>query len=340
MEKYTYLIIAVACLVVGAIIHFVSVKTGTKRNANMVLAWLLIALFPVFLIFTFFPESIAKGEIFKIEFGGAAAAFAFIWWYGTQRVIKIGDNGELTEENKKLKEKIENIESSSTGEPVRRAKPLEKTDKHTYSLKGQKNTKVGLITGDIRNVRGVDIWVNSENTNMEMARFYEGSVSAIIRYMGARKDDVGNVKEDTIADALRRKVSTNVYVQPATVLDTDSGDLGKTNDVKRILHVAAVHGEPGKGYRAVSNIKNCIKNALAKADTLDNNFQSIIFPLFGTGMANGNLESIARSLISEAVTYLKFNPDSQLRDVYFLAYTDEELEVCTNIMNKHTDLQE
>ena len=35
----------------------------------------------------------------------------------------------------------------------------------------------------------IDIWVSSENINMEMARPYDTSVSGLIRYLGATKDE-------------------------------------------------------------------------------------------------------------------------------------------------------
>jgi len=334
---YTFIIIGTACLILGAVIHFLA-----KSRASFVLAWLLIALFPVFLLFSFSSENLVEGEILNFKFGGAAAAFAFIWYFGTTLTMKGANTDKLEATNTQLNDELVNTKEklaavqSGDGALLRRAKPLQTTEKYQYKIKGQ-NTQIGLITGDIRNIRGVDIWVNSENTNMEMARFYENSISGIIRYMGARKDGVGNVKEDIIPTMLRREVGNNMYVQPATVLATGAGELEKTNQVKKILHVAAVHGEVGIGYHPVRNIQNCVKNALTKADTL-NNVTSILFPIFATGLANGDTESISEKLINEAVTYLKSNSNTKLKDVYFLAYTDKELEDCLKVMNKHASL--
>ena len=38
--------------------------------------------------------------------------------------------------------------------------------------------RIGIVAGDIGQVRFADIWVNSENTDMEMSRFTEFSISA------------------------------------------------------------------------------------------------------------------------------------------------------------------
>lgn len=339
-EKYIYLIIGVVCLILGATMHFV---VKNKTNSNAVLSWLLIALFPVFLIFSFFPESTTSGNLLNFQVGGAMAAFAFIWYLGTSWTMKGTDTDKLLETNTKLQSELTNTKEKlaeaekGDGAPVRRAKPLQITQKHHYKIKGQ-NAQVGLITGDIRNVKDVDIWVNSENTNMEMARFYENSISGIIRYMGARKDGVGNVKEDLVADMLRREVGSNIVVQHATVVATGSGELERSNDVKKILHAAAVHGQVGIGYQPIGNIHQCVSNALAKVDALNENLSSILLPLFATGMAEGDSESISAKLINEAVNYLQSNTDSKLKDVYFLAYTDKELEDCLEVLNSHESL--
>lgn len=339
-EKYIYLIIGVACLALGVTMHFL-VKNRT--NSNAVLSWLLIALFPVFLIFSFFPESTTSGNLLNFQVGGAMAAFAFIWYLGTSWTLKGADADKILETNIQLKDELAETKAelataqSGNSTPVRRAKPLQITKKYHYNIKGQ-NARIGLITGDIRNIKDVDIWVNSENTNMEMARFYENSISGIIRYMGARKDSVGNVKEDPIADMLRHEVGNNIYVQPATVLVTGAGELENTNNVKRIFHAASVHGEVGTGYHPVRNIQQCVSNSLAKVDGLSRSFSSILLPLFATGMAEGDSESISSKLINEAVNYLQSSPDSRLKDVYFLTYTDEELEDCMEVLDKHPSL--
>jgi len=340
-NQYIFIGIGVVCLALGAVLHFLIKK---RTNTSAALSWLLIALFPVFLIFSFFPESVVEGKLFDFQFGGAAAAFAFIWWYGTKRTLDGVNADNLLTTNTQLQNELSSAKAalaeaeSGDGMPIRRTKPLQITKRHYYKIKGQ-NAQVGLITGDIRNVKSVDIWVNSENTNMEMARFYENSISGIIRYMGARKDGVGNVKEDLIAQMLRREVGNNISVHHAMVLATGSGELERTNDVKKILHAAAVHGQVGLGYQPIGNIQQCVSNALAKADSLNENLTSILLPLFATGMAEGDSESISARLINEAVNYLQSHTDSKMKDVYFLAYTDEELEDCLGVLDKHSSLK-
>jgi len=143
---------------------------------------------------------------------------------------------------------------------------------------------IGLKLGNIEDVRDVDIWVNSENTSMEMSRFFEKSISGTIRYMGAEKDHAGDVTKDTIANEHNGKMGEKLRVQSATVLATGSGRLKETNNVQKILHVASVEGQVSVGYKPIGKIERCVSEILADADSermLDTRFSSILFPLMG-----------------------------------------------------------
>jgi hypothetical protein len=54
-----------------------------------------------------------------------------------------------------------------------------------YAIQSVPNKHLCLITGDLRDIHDIDIWVNSENTDMQMARYFEPFVSSVIRYEGA-----------------------------------------------------------------------------------------------------------------------------------------------------------
>jgi hypothetical protein len=62
---------------------------------------------------------------------------------------------------------------------------------------------VGLVTGDVQLVKGIDVWVNNENTNMQMSRPFDNMISGIIRYDGMIKMANGQPIRDTIAEELR-----------------------------------------------------------------------------------------------------------------------------------------
>jgi O-acetyl-ADP-ribose deacetylase (regulator of RNase III) len=212
-------------------------------------------------------------------------------------------------------------------------KKLSKKETYLYQLVNVPGKQIGMITGDIQNIKDIDVWVNSENTNMQMARHFERSISAIIRYMGAKKDIAGRVQNDLIANELRKLVG-KCDVPPGRVIPTGSGDLLKTHNVKKIFHAAAVMGQPGRGYMPVTDINECIRNSLKLIDSEDlaeENICSILFPLMGTGTTQLSAMGIANLLIDTALCYLEENPESKVEKIYFLAYNEQDLELCKHI---------
>ncbi|MEJ3749549.1 macro domain-containing protein [Actinomycetes bacterium KLBMP 9797] len=191
--------------------------------------------------------------------------------------------------------------------------------------------RIGLVTGDIRQVRCANVWVNSENTEMEMARVHEFSISAVIRYEGARHDSRGRVADDVIADELAANVAGHRPVEPGSIVVTGSGELRQRNGVRYVIHVAAVHGEPGSGFRPMNEMSRCVTNALRAAENLevpDNEHVIVLFPLLGTGSAGGDVFPIATLLIHAARNYLRATMATRIETVLFLAYTDLELQAC------------
>ena len=85
MELNIYvLVMSVFSLVIGLILYWLSVRSIVSyfQTTNLI-SWLLIALFPVLLIFSFFPSSFSW-TIKGASMGGAIGAFIFIWLYGTK----------------------------------------------------------------------------------------------------------------------------------------------------------------------------------------------------------------------------------------------------------------
>lgn len=75
--------------------------------------------------------------------------------------------------------------------------PLEGRHVYLYDVSAENRERIGIVIGDLRNVDFVDIWVNSENVDMQMSRFHERSVSGLIRYEGAQRDQAGRVITNT-----------------------------------------------------------------------------------------------------------------------------------------------
>jgi O-acetyl-ADP-ribose deacetylase (regulator of RNase III) len=220
---------------------------------------------------------------------------------------------------------------------ARRSELLPYSEMYMYGMVGERPAaaaKIGVVTGDLRRVSCADVWVNSENTDMRMSRFEEYSISAIIRFEGAIHDDTGRVVEDRIAAELARKVAGRTPVVAGTVVTTHAGGLVERNGVRYVIHVAAVQGEPGEGYRQVADVGRCVTNVLAEAERLAaaEPVRSILIPLLGTGVAGGNLEATVRAIVGAVVDHFSRRRDSRLRVVYILASTAREREICRSVL--------
>jgi O-acetyl-ADP-ribose deacetylase (regulator of RNase III) len=264
------------------------------------------------------------------------------------------DPGSMTsveEAKKKIADHVRNgLTLRKVDSPVREvldirvdstSKRLSKTESFNYQLRKVPKKRVGLITGDLRDVKGVDVWVNSENTNMQMARHFDRSISSVIRYYGAKRSG-GRVIDDLIANELALVAGENANVHPGEVLATGSGQLQLTHGVKRIFHAAAVFGQIGKGYIAIPDVTDCVRNALELADSDEFDklkLKTILFPIMGTGTGGAGLEQKARELIYAAINHLASNPACRIDAVYFLVPTEKDLAACQQILQEAPEVR-
>jgi len=229
-------------------------------------------------------------------------------------------------------------------------KPITESEVEEYRVPGAPGKWIGIVGGNLRNVnlgaslyrRPIDIWVNSENVNMQMARPYDLSISGLIRYLGAEKDDTGTIVRDTIDEELRAKMGTRQLVNPGDVVSTGAGELARTHQVKRIYHAASVYGVVGAGYHGIVNVEQCVTNALARVDLEARGLvsraakrqpgggkraaESLLFPLLAAGTARADVIQSARRQVGTAVNYLRSRAEiTKVKRVYFLAPTETVL---------------
>ncbi|MBV9083165.1 MAG: macro domain-containing protein [Acidobacteriaceae bacterium] len=334
MNTLTIVILSVAVisLIVGLII--VRTSANTWPYSTNQISWLLIALFPALIIFALFPQSTMTGTILGFSAGGAVALFVFVWWYGAKVTVRGIEVDALNKTIQDLRQELALRDQSKKAAP-----DIAPRQTLSYRLKKHKQRKIGIITGNLEDIKDVDIWVNSENTNMQMSRYFEGTISGTIRYLGSKRDWAGDVQEDLIGNELRSRMAGKTTVEPGTVLVTEAGELNKTHNVKKIFHVAAVRGVrgvPGKSYNPVENVDVCVIKALERADAEDlREFEckSIVFPLLGAGAAGGDTSQLAEKLLNRAIHYLDTVESTSLKAVYFLAWRNVELEACKRILD-------
>ena len=220
------------------------------------------------------------------------------------------------------------------------ARPLSERKVFGYTMTDLPARTLSIITGDLRDIHGIDIWVNSENTNMQMARYYEPFVSSLIRYEGAKKSRLGHVEVDTINKELQKLMGRRNTVDPGTALATSAGELQSKNGVKVVFHVAAVAGGIGTGYRVIESVEQCVTNALKLADSSEfaqTGLRSILFPLLGISTPLRSERDTVASLFEAARSYLKnYASRSKIEQIYFLAWTKSELDLCRAILDSDT----
>lgn len=218
---------------------------------------------------------------------------------------------------------------------------------------------VGYVTGDIARIKCCDAWVNPENTKMEMGRLHDDSISSTIRFLGARRNAQNYVVEDIVREELENQVDEYMSVEPGTVLMTGPGALKDNNKVRLLVHVAALHGEPAKGYLPVRDYPGCILRLLNDVEDLNNGkcietrrrssrrgwlgttfatvlrtwsldrpIESILIPLFGSRTTGQHPQDVADQLFRAASVFFEQNPDSKLKHIYFLAYTLTDKQYC------------
>jgi hypothetical protein len=128
-------------------------------------------------------------------------------------------------------------------------------------------------------------------------------------------------------------------VGAGSVVVTGPGELEARNGVKRILHAAAVVGQVRVGFRPIHGLGSCVGHVLEKAASLsDVPIRSVLFPLMGTGTARGALERRAREIIGAAVDHFVNHPDSAVDAVYFLAWKQDELRTCLQVLDQDVRL--
>lgn len=127
-----------------------------------------------------------------------------------------------------------------------------------------------------------------------------------------------------------------IFVALASVIDTTPGELLQTNGVRQIFHVAAAEGNFGdqisdpeaRTKTTPETIKKCADAILRRVESsrytsygITHGFRSVLIPMLGTGQSGLLADEVAPVLVASAVQFLKDNPKSRLKEIYFMAYS-------------------
>jgi ADP-ribose pyrophosphatase len=203
---------------------------------------------------------------------------------------------------------------------------------------------IGFKIGDIGNVHGVDVWLNSENTDMVMDRFFGRSISSRVRYLGAEKSGDDRIVGDTIANELRTALGGEFFIKPGDHLVTGPGYLRYApHKVRRIIHVASVQGAVGRGMVADAIVsRDGVTKALMKVHKLNEGmraskrYRSILIPLLGAGQGGVKAADIADAIVPAVIDFLTAHQDTALEKIFFAAYSDWDYRVLARALNRYT----
>jgi len=162
-------------------------------------------------------------------------------------------------------------------------------DNPTFALYEIADPKVeiAIASGDMFEINNMDVYVNSENDYMQMARIFESkTISALLRHHGSHIDRAGRVVADSVQDELDYiiKKDEDIKTRPvmlSTVIATHAGHpesvLRKNRKARFIFHTATVSVE-GEGVEkhlecrlTDSGIRRCVRASLEMILTVNKN---------------------------------------------------------------------
>lgn len=194
---------------------------------------------------------------------------------------------------------------------------------------------VGIATGNIAEISGADVLVNTENDRLLMDHIEGRTISAALNYYSAKWSDAGELLEETIKQdlqAARRHLPERL--PPGTVIPTAATGSLKNIGVRYVIHAVSVHGERIRWAQPATRIElgRCVTNTLDCIDDLNRRFfradhplRNVVFPVFAAGEGGLKISEIAVNLIERAVDYLETH-ETQIECAYFVAYNESALD--------------
>lgn len=245
---------------------------------------------------------------------------------------------------KRTKNERQQWQSQLSGKVALAAKAKSK-EYMVKGVPGSSAVRVYLAAGDITAMTGIDVIVNSENTQMQMGRYIDApSLSAQLRLKGSYLNGSGQIIEDSVQSELYQQLTRadDYYTFPvslAYVVPTHAGHKRShlvKNKIRYIFHAATIDARPqGFGKQTMTSetdlqktVCNCLdmvervneaRGVISEENTpryagevaAQDSYQpitSIIFPVFGTGHGGRNdYEAVVRAMARAIAEYVAEN---------------------------------
>ncbi len=338
---------------IGVVIGIVGIVFLTfKQREYRTVGMLIFPLMPSIILFAINFNSSQSSATIKYlgTFGGPIAAYVGLVLLVSRYVNKdinveeqskelaeartkiTGHEGEITSLSSKVASLTTELSQLRESIETSRPKPLSAGIDAVYSVPRNDSQQIIIRTGGIHSVRDIDVVVNSENTDMLLARFYERSLSGTLRYMDAVKGMDGRVIQDCLAESLAKVIQENTIhlpVQAGIVIPTKTTGL-QENGIRYVFHAAAVQGSVQAGYEPVTTqISTCIENIFITLERINKELanvkdalplQSVLMPLIGAGTAKLSPQESADIMLPQIIQSLESSPS--VKKVYILAFIE------------------
>lgn len=318
---------------------------------------LIFPLMPAIILFVIiFPTSSDASLQYLGKLSGPIAAYIVVALLA-RRFVEKDISAEEKQENietlqgllksaendlKQTKEELQHITSRykelNKSIETARPKPLSSGSDLIYYHPQDRQRQIIIRTGDIRNVRNIDVIVNSENTDMVPARIYDTAISGALRYLDAEIGNDGYVIRDCMFEKLQEEIRSKgarLPVRAGVVFATPTTRLNERG-VKYIFHTAAVKGEIGAGYQPiVEQLDQCIQNCYRKFTEIHSQGKQIatlLFPLLGAGSAKLSPQDAANLILPEIIRGMTDVP--QVQATYILAWVESHKQALLSAAQK------
>jgi hypothetical protein len=232
--------------------------------------------------------------------------------------------------------------------------------------------RIVLAAGDMLDMNGIDVLVNTENNYMQMARVFESTtLSSKLRLYGALLSG-GHIREDTVQQELyEQTLRLDEYRIPLAmgcVVPTHAGHPNSRlvqRGARYIFHVATVAVQPAVTSAFIptddSGVREGVLNCIDKIIKIDRSqgrisppgsarrtledqaaaayrpIESIIFPMFATGRGGreNEVQTVASTILHALISGLGSLPADahSLKNVYLCAYSDLDVQAVKAAMD-------
>lgn len=362
LTQLTFIVVGIVFGTLGVILLLYG--KPRHRIVGVMLTPIIVAM--LFFLLNFSSNSTADFGMIG-QAGGAFAGYliTFVALYRLARpVIDLeslqSENQSLSQMVRDLKEKLQHSEHDLVSVQHdynrikqqmdnRAAPPVRNFNRVEYLLPDKSGRSIIIQNGDIEKIKTmgihVDVIVSSENTDMMLARYYDGSISGTLRYMDASRDSRNYIAIDNLGNSLQGILDSLNAVPPVgrgAVYATPTTELAKRG-IRYVFHAAAVYGKRSiRGYETDGGMLDlCVENAFTCFDELANvelskgnpAMQSIMFPLFGAGTAKLSAQLAAEILVNAILTHMR--DSHSVKITYLLAYTETDLQAWTRALDQN-----